>query len=90
MQLHVGDNFWITSHSKEDLEQTFRASLWWTSTYNSEEKVDMNLGTTSGCYKFHLEERFKILGCAIIDKGKRTMPLKGECSQQTRLSGRTF
>ena len=48
------DNFWIVSHSKENLEQMQRdfleeadkwdlvpkpASLWWTSTCNSEEKL---------------------------------------------------
>ena len=31
------------------------ASLWWTSTYDSEEKSDMNVGTSSGCYKFLFE-----------------------------------
>ena len=74
------DNFWIMSHSKENLEQMQRelteeadkwdlvpkpASLWWTSTYDSEEKVDMNLGTTSGCYSFTFEDKFKISLCAM-------------------------
>ena len=73
------DNCWIMSHSKENLEQLLRdlieeasrwdsvpkpASLWWTSTYDSEEEIDMILGTTSGCYTFPLEEKFKIFGCA--------------------------
>ena len=79
------DNFWIMSHSKWNLEQMLRdlieeasrwdpvpkpASLWWTSTYDSEEMVDMNLGTTPGCYKFHFEEKFKILGYALNRQGK--------------------
>ena len=41
-----------------------------TSTYDSEEMVDMNLGTTSGCYKFSFEEEFKILGYAMNRQGK--------------------
>ena len=60
------------SRSEENLEQMLRdlieeanrwdlvpkpTSLWWTSTYHSEEKVDMILGTTSGCYKFPFEEK---------------------------------
>ena len=68
------DSFWIMSHSKENLELMLRdlideasrwslvpkpTSLWWTSTYDSEEMVDMSLGTTSGCYKFSFEEEFK-------------------------------
>ena len=54
------DNFWIISHSKKQLEQMLKdliegaaegdlepkpASLWWTSTYASEEKEEMSLGT---------------------------------------------
>ena len=79
------DNFWIMSHSKENLEHMLRdlieeagrwdlepkpASLWWTSTYEPEEKVDMILGTTLGCYKFPFEDKFKILGCVMNRQGK--------------------
>ena len=79
------DNFRIMSHSKDILEQMIRdliaeanrwdlvpklASLWWTSTYDSEEKIDMNLGTSSGCYTFPFEDTFKILGCAMNRQGK--------------------
>ena len=46
------------------------ASPWWTSTYDAEEKVDMNLGTTAGCHKFTFEEKFKILGYAMNRQGK--------------------
>ena len=68
------------SHSKENLAWMLRdliklasrwdleskpASLWWTSTYASEEKNDMILGTSTGCYKFPFEDTFKILGCAM-------------------------
>ena len=77
--------FRIVSYSEENLEQTLRdlieeasscdlvpkpASLWWTSTYDSEEMIDMILGTTSGCYKFPFEDEFKILGCAMKRQGK--------------------
>ena len=59
------DNFWIMSHSKKHLEQMPKhlideaaeldlepklASLWWTSTYTSEEKEDMIWCTSRGCY----------------------------------------
>ena len=79
------DNFWIISHSKENLEQMLRdlieeasiwdlepkpASLWWTSTNDSEEKCDMSLGTTKGCYTLPFEEKFKIFGCAMNRQGK--------------------
>ena len=72
-------NFWIMSHTKS-LEQMLRdlieeanrwdlvpkpASLWWTSTYDSEERVDVTIYTTSGCHKFPFEEKFKILGHAM-------------------------
>ena len=64
------DNFWIVSHSKENLEQMQRdffeeadkwdlvpkpASLWWTSTCYSEEKVDTDLGTSSDLINFLLK-----------------------------------
>ena len=70
---------------REDLEQTSRdlfeetnrwdlepkpASLWRTSAYDSEEKIDMNLGTESGCCTFPFEDTFKILGCAMSRQGK--------------------
>ena len=55
------DNFWIISHSKKQLVQMLKdiieeaaevdlepkpASLWWTSTYASEEEEDMSLRTS--------------------------------------------
>ena len=52
------ENFGIMSSLRDLIEEASRwdlvpkpASLWWTSTYDSEEKVDMNLGTSLGCYK---------------------------------------
>ena len=78
-------NFWIMSHSKKHLEQMLKdlieeaakvdletrpASLWLTSTYVSEEKEDMTLGTSKGCYKFPFEDEFKILGCMMNRQGK--------------------
>ena len=65
------DNFWVISHSKKHLEQMLfdlieeaaevdlepkPASLWWTSTYASEEKEDMIPGTSKGCCKFPFED----------------------------------
>ena len=75
------DNFWIISHSKKHLEQMLKdlieeaakvdmnpkpASLWCTSTYAYAKKEDMILGTSKGCYKFPLEDEFKILGYMMI------------------------
>ena len=79
------DNFWILSHSKENVEQMLQdvieeaskldlepkpASLRWTRAYASEEKIDMILGTSKGCYKFPIEDTFKMLGCAMNRQGK--------------------
>ena len=79
------DNFWIISHSKQHLEHMVKdhieeaakvdlelqpASLWWTSTYASEEKEEMILGTSTGCYKFPFEDEFRILGCVMNRQGK--------------------
>ena len=72
------DKFWFMSHSKKHQEQTLKdlteeaaevdlepkpASLWSASTYASEEKEDMILGTSKGCCKFPFEDEFRILGC---------------------------
>ena len=99
------DNFGIMSHSKEHLEQMLKdlleeagkvdlepkpASLWWTSTYASEDKSDMILGTSQGCWKISFEDEFRILGCAMNRQGKTCDAAENECSQQTRLSGRTL
>ena len=66
-------NFWIMSHSKEMLKQMLRdllkkqadgtlepspASLWWTSTYDSEEKCDMIFGHIDGMFKFKILKSF--------------------------------
>ena len=79
------DNFWIISLSKENLEQMLRdlieeasrgdlvpeaASLWWTSTDDSEERCDISIYTTFGCHKFPLKEKFKILGYSMNRQGK--------------------
>ena len=65
-------------------------SLWWTSTYDREERIDMTIYTTKGGQKFLFEEKFKILGDAMNRQGKSHDAMKKECSQQTRLSGRIF
>ena len=88
------DNFGIMSHSKENMERMLRvlieeasrwdlepkpASLWWTSTHDAEEKVDMILGTTAGCHNFPFEEKFNILGYAWhSDIQKRRCSVEGE------------
>ena len=75
------DNFWILSHSKSHIEPMLRvlieeavkwdlapkpASLWWTSTYEPEEKrCDRSIDTKSGRQKFPFVGKFKILGCAM-------------------------
>ena len=59
----------IEEASKLDLEPK-PASLWWTSTYASEEKEDMTLDTSKGCYKFHFEDEFRILGCVRNRQGR--------------------
>ena len=79
------DNFWIMFHSTEHLEQMLKylveevgkvdlepkpASLWWTSTYASEDKSDMILSTSRACYKFLFQDEFRILGCALNRQGK--------------------
>ena len=38
--------------------------------YASEEKEDMILGTSKGCYKFPFEDEFGVLGCALNRQGK--------------------
>ena len=65
------DNFGIMSHSKKNLEQMPRdmieeasrwyllpkpTSLWWTSTYGPEERIDMTICTAMGGHKFTFEE----------------------------------
>ena len=79
------DNFWIMSHSISHLEQTLRdliqeaekwdlapkpASLWWTSTYDSEEVIVLSINTKTGRHRFTFEEEFKILGCTAKRQGK--------------------
>ena len=59
----------IEEAGKVDLEPKL-ASLWWTSTYASEEMEDMILGTSKGCYKFPFEEDFRILGRVMNRQGE--------------------
>ena len=68
------------SHSKKNVEQMLcdliedagrwdlvpkPTSSWWTSTYDREQRIDMTLGTTTGCHKCPFEEKFKVLGHAM-------------------------
>ena len=79
------DNSWIMSHSKKNLEQMScdlieeasrwdlvpkPTSLWWSCTYGPVERIDMTIYTTTGCYKFSFEEKFKNLGFAMNRQGK--------------------
>ena len=45
------------------------ASLWWTSTYEEEERSEVLVATTGLMYKFPYEEKFKILGCGMNRQG---------------------
>ena len=45
-------------------------SLWWTGTYDPEERIDVSIYTTTGCHKFPFEEKFRILGYAMNQQGK--------------------
>ena len=86
MQLHIwADNFGSMSHSRRNLARMLRdlieevekwdltpepASLWWTRTYEEEERSEVLIATNGLMYKFPFEEKFKILGCAINRQGK--------------------
>ena len=59
----------IEKAGKVDLEPK-PARLWWTSTYASEGKDDILLGTSKGCYKFLFEDEFKVQGCVMNRHGK--------------------
>ena len=98
------DNFLMMSHSKKHLEQMVKdlieeaarvdlepkpASLWWTSTYPSEEKEEMMLGTSKGCYKFPFEEEFKILGCVMNRQGKTCGAVEERMQSATEPFGKT-
>ena len=79
------DNFWSMSHSKRNAEQMLcdlieeaetwnvapkPGSLWWTSTYEEEERSEVLVATTGLMYKFTCEEKIEILGCAMNRQGK--------------------
>ena len=49
------------------LKQT---SLWWTGTYDPDERIDVSIYTPTGCHKFPFEEKFRILGYAMNRQGK--------------------
>ena len=40
-------------------------SLWWTSTFGSEEKIDLSIDTKTRRHRFLFEEKFKIFGCTM-------------------------
>ena len=54
---------------KVDLESK-PACLWWTNTYASEDKSDMILSPSRGCYTFPFEDEFRILRCAMNRQGE--------------------
>ena len=85
MQLHVGRQLLDYVPLQKKLEQILRdlieeaetwdvapkpASLWWTSTYEEEERSEVRFATTGLMNKFPYEEKFKILGCAMNRQGK--------------------
>ena len=84
MQLHVGRQLLDYVPLQKKLEQILRdlieeaetwdvapkpASLWWTSTYEEEERSEVRFATTGLMNKFPYEEKFKILGCAMNRQG---------------------
>ena len=84
MQPHVGRQLLDYVPHQEKLEQMLRdlieaaekwdvapklASLWWTSTYEEEERSEVPVATTGLMYNFPCEEKFKILGCAMNSQG---------------------
>ena len=61
------------------------ASLWWTSTYDSEEKIDLSVSKT-GRHRFPFEENLRILGCTMNRQGKthecpgsKDVPWRAKC-----------
>ena len=82
----LADNFWIMSNSKCHLEQMLKdlsqetekwdfapkpASLWWTSTIDSEEKIDLSIKTK--------KNRLKIVGCTMPSRRKQRSPVPLQC-----------
>ena len=85
MQLQVGRQLLDHVALKRKLEQMLRdlieeagrcdlvpkpTSLWWTGTYDPEERIDVSIYTTTGCHKFPFEEKFRILGNVMNRQGK--------------------
>ena len=79
------DNYWVMSHLKAHLEQMIKdliqeaerrdlepkpASLWWTSTYDSEEKMDLSIDTKTRRHRKPFEDNFKVLGFTLNRQGK--------------------
>ena len=71
------DNFWVVSHSKAHLEQMLKdliqeaakwdlepkpASLWCTSTYDGDKKMDLVFDIRAARHRVSFEEMFMILG----------------------------
>ena len=84
MQPHVGRQLLDYVPLQEKLEQMLRdlieeaetwnvapkpASLWWTSTYEEEERSEVLVATTGLMYKFPYEEKIEILRCAMNRQG---------------------
>ena len=66
-------------------------SLWWTSTYDPEERINMTIYTTTGCHKFTFEEKFKILVYAMNRQGKSHDAIEERMQSATKaFCGRIF
>ena len=78
----------IEEAGKMDLEPK-PASLWWTSTCASEEKEDMILGTSKGCYTFPFEDEIRILGCMMNRQGKTCDAVEERLQWANKAFGRT-
>ena len=95
------DNFWIMSHSKEQLGHMLRdfideavrvvldpkpASLWWTSKFASEEKEDLILSTSKRSLQFSIWIRFQDTG--MCDESSRENLRR--CGRKNAVSWQSF
>ena len=97
------DNVWLMSHSKKSLDEMVQdiieeagrwdllpkaASLWWTSTYEGEEKIHMNVITKVRIFWFPFEEKFQDPG--VMNRQGKTVDTRrfGKISRFSRTTSR--
>ena len=91
------DSYWVVSHSKAHLEQMLKdpiqeaerwdfepkpATLWWTSTYTSEEKKDVRR------HRIPFGEHFKTLGFSMNREGQTRLLGRKDAKSKQSLVGR--